>query len=448
MARNEIPVISECRVEYRAIFRKAHAIPLWALNSVKTGWNMNIAGSIKAIRFAIDFVPSRYFLWRQRRFFLRNWVKYNITPIDGITVVGNLTAKGSIYKTLRDFVFSLKDAGIPCQTYDTCRKPCIPREDVAAILTPVADFQLRKYKKIIVMFDNPLPNGLGLDVSVIYFWEYTSAFLSAHPECLSCTSVIGMSDFNVDYFRSVLPDSIRVSKILYPFRFVSPRSSIVSFVRERYGISNDEFNVFFNFALSSSCGRKNPEGAIMAFAEAFRSNSNAKLIFKIFGSEDYSKELSKLKDMAERLGIRDRFLVIKDYLSQEEIYALTSICDVYLSLHRGEGLGLGIVEAMSLGKAVVVTGWSANTEFCNERNSMLIQYSILPVSRDKIDHIYMEKVETWAEPDVHEAAFALKRLYESPTLRKEIGVRAKTFIKNHFSIDNFRQSVVCFIGGQ
>ena len=203
-----------------------------------------------AIRFLVDFVPSRYFSWRQRRFFLCNWAKYDVEPVEGITVVGNLTARGSIYKTLRDFVFSLHDAGIPCQTYDTCRKPCIPREDVESILTPAADFRLRKYKKIVVMFDNPLPKELGLDVSVVYFWEYTSAFLHAHPESLSCTSVIGMSDFNVNYFRSVLPDSIRVSKILYPFRFVFPRSDVVSSVRRRYNLGKDDFKVFFNFAFS------------------------------------------------------------------------------------------------------------------------------------------------------------------------------------------------------
>ena len=399
-----------------------------------------------AFRFLMDFIPSRIYKSKLHRFFRKNYNAYKIIPEAGITVIGDLTARGSIHKVLRDFVFSLKDAGVAYQTYDTCKKPAVPLEDVAGILTPRADFRLRRYNRIVVMFCNPLPPELDLDVTVIYFWEFTSAFLDAHPESLTCTSIVGMSDFNVQYFRSVLPKTIEVSKILYPFRAEKPSASTIERLRARYHLDHDCFVVFFNFAMSSSSGRKNPDGAMKAFAEAFPKERNTRLVFKIFGVAGHEKELDYLTHLATLLGIADRFIVILDYFTQNEMFALTAICDVYLSLHRGEGFGLGIAEAMSLGKPVVVTGWSANTEFCTETNSLLVPYSIQPVPTDKIDHIYLDKLETWAEPDVHIAAKYLRKLYEDPSFRKRIGECAMESITRQFSIDNFKQSVEQFIG--
>ena len=400
-----------------------------------------------AVRFLKDFVPSRIYKKRLRRFFIRSFNAYKGDPEAGITVIGDLSAKGSVYKVLRDFVFSLKETGIAYQTYDTCRKPAVPPEDVAEILTPRESFQLRRYTRIVTMFCDPLPQELGLDVTVIYFWEFTSAFLHAHPESLTCTSIVGMSDFNVKYFRSLLPDTIKVSKILYPFRTDKPCAVAVERMRTRYHLDDGCFVVFFNFAVSSSTGRKNPDGAMRAFAEAFPNEKNTRLVFKIFGADSHERELDRLKRLANSLGIADRLVVILDYLAQAEMFALTAICDTYLSLHRGEGFGLGIAEAMSLGKPVVVTGWSANTEFCNEDNSFLVPYSIEPVPSCEIDHIYLDKLEAWAEPDIRFAAKCLRRLYENPSLRKTIGDRAKESVLRQFSIENFKHSVEQFIGG-
>ena len=399
-----------------------------------------------AIRFFLDYIPSRIYKRRLRLFFIKNYNTYKIKPESGITVIGDLSARGSVHKVLRDFVFSLKDAGIAYQTYDTCRRPTVPQEDVAEILTPREEFRLRRYNRIVVMFQNPLPPELDLDVTVIYFWEFTSAFLHAHPESLSCTSVAGMSDFNVQYFRSVLPKTIEVSKILYPFRVDKPSISTIERMRARYHLGGGCFVVFFNFAMSSSVGRKNPDGAMRAFAEAFVHERNARLVFKVFGTDGHKKELDHLNNLASLLGIADRFVVILDYLTQNEMYALTATCDVYLSLHRGEGFGLGIAEAMSLGKPVVVTGWSANTEFCNKNSSLLVPYSILPVPTDKIDHIYLDKLETWAEPDVHIAAKYLRALYDDHSFGKRIGECAMEAVIHQFSIDNFKRSVEQFIG--
>ena len=50
-------------------------------------------------------------------------------------------------------------------------------------------------------------------------------------------------------------------------------------------------------------------------------------------------------------------------LAPEDRHALTACADIVLSLHRGEGFGLVMAEAMLLGKPVVATGWSGNTDY-------------------------------------------------------------------------------------
>ena len=53
---------------------------------------------------------------------------------------------------------------------------------------------------------------------------------------------------------------------------------------------------------------------------------------------------------------------------------------MYVSLHRAEGFGLTLAQAMSLGKPVVATGYSANTEFMSEENGYLVPYRLVPVA--------------------------------------------------------------------
>ena len=137
--------------------------------------------------------------------------------------------------------------------------------------------------------------------------------------------------------------------------------------------------------------------------------------------------------------------MIDDYIPQHDIYGLTNACDVYLSLHRGEGFGLGIVEAMSLGKAVVATDYSSTTEFCHPHTSIPVPYTIVQVPDGMHDHPCYHAVKEWAEPDINAAAEALRKLHEDATFRKTIGTEAKYFVENYFSRENFKKSIEGFL---
>ena len=137
--------------------------------------------------------------------------------------------------------------------------------------------------------------------------------------------------------------------------------------------------------------------------------------------------------------------MIDNYIPQHDIYGLTEACDVYLSLHRGEGFGLGIAEAMSLAKPVVVTDYSSTTEFCNISNSIPVPCTIVKVPDDMHDHPCYHAVKEWAEPNIDAAAKSLVKLYESQDLRRSIGAAAQTFMRDHFSLANFKRSIEEFL---
>ena len=406
-------------------------IRLWGLKGV---WN-----------YLSGYLPNRWRRWRLRKFFLDNARRYPMQPTRGITLVAGFTTRGSLNKVMRDFAFSLRDAGIPFQTFNIDKSIDVPKEDFEGILTPLRDFRLLRYSKIVTMVDNPLPDELAMKPATVFFWEFDSGIRRAYPGLFSCHSVVGMSDFNAEYYRRELPLDVPVHKILYPFRIVNVTGDSPSKIRARYGLSPADFVVFFNFDFASSRQRKNPDGTLRAFATAFRDVPSAKLVFKTSGSRRYPERLAELVSLAGELGVGERFVCVNSYLPQDEIYALTAACDVYVSLHRGEGFGLGIAEAMSLGKPVVVTEWSAPLEFCNRGNALLVPCTLTRPSPEMIDHAYYVDVERWAEPDVDAAAGALRLLYENLGLRDALGKEARQSIVERFGLPAFRKSIEAFL---
>ncbi len=367
-------------------------------------------------------------------------------PERGFTLIGKFTQTASHGKVVRDFAFALKDAGIPYQTLNTDDKPNIPMSDVSDILTPPAEFHIKRFDHVVEILPSIVPTSLHLPLSRIAFWEFESGFLHAYPDMPLSKSVIAMSDFNATYFRTELPPTTTVTKILYPFHAYSGDLEDSVSIRRRYGIAANEFVVFFNFDFGSSYYRKNPEGAMRAFAAAFRDVPNARLVFKTMRAKSRPDLLMQIETLARELDISERLTMIHTYIPERDIFGLTNACDVYLSLHRGEGFGITLAEAMAMGKPVVCTNWSSTTEFCKPDCTIPIPYRMVPVPPNQVDHPYYQQVKEWAEPDIDAAATELRRLYENPALRADIGCKAANSIAEQFSTENSRKSIETFLG--
>jgi len=401
------------------------------------------------LKGALDYFLRQGKEKKEREFYYDNARRHPYQkPEKGITVVGQLTSRGSFAKALRDFTLALKEAGIPFQTLDTGDKKAAPSE-MEGILTPSEAFAVRRFSHSVEMISSRIPNGIVDHRARLVFWEFNEGVVGGYPCLLECDDpIIAMSDFNFEYFKREFGTSRKVVRIPYPLRLDMSDVPGKSLCREKFGLGRDDFIVFFNFGFSAGWHRKNPIGAVRAFAKAFRDVPDARFVLKTFDKDRYPEREAELLRVAEAEGVRDRIVQFDTWMSEREIFELTNACDVYLSLHRAEGFGLGIAEAMCLSKAVVATDYSAPTEFCRPGHSMPIPFHKVDVPRDEKESdvlAVIREVRSWAEPDINMAAKALRRLHDDPAFRERLGVAARHFVEDAYSINRFRAAVLDFL---
>lgn len=191
--------------------------------------------------------------------------------------------------------------------------------------------------------------------------------------------------------------------------------SVESVSREEIGVPQDHCVFLFMFDLLSQIHRKNPLGAIRAFRRAFRKEDAATLLIKAIGGDIFREDLAALREMARG----ENILLVHEMMSRSKAYGFVEMCDCFVSLHRSEGFGLGLAEAMLLGKPVIATGYSGNLAFMNRENSMLVDYEMVEIAEDR--PVYT-KGNHWAEPSIKQAAQYLRYVYEN---REEAAARAR-----------------------
>ena len=193
--------------------------------------------------------------------------------------------------------------------------------------------------------------------------------------------------------------------------------------------------------------RKNPEGLLMSYFNAFSPQDKVVLILKTYlsgGPEDVTS-LRKLiaglkKDM--QLSYYPRVLLIPHKMTREQILELHTTCDCYVSLHRGEGFGLPLLEAGLAGNSVITTGYSGNLEFTHPDNSYLVSAQPTYVSHMSTFNPWYHGNQVWAEPNLVEASNMFRRVHENKDERNERGRMLQELITNEFSWEAIATSVV------
>ena len=187
--------------------------------------------------------------------------------------------------------------------------------------------------------------------------------------------------------------------------------------RQRQGRHPFTFLTLFDFW--STPERKNPEAVIRAFQQAFPSTAQdqppVQLLIKASSSEQFPEQAKAM----EALTAGDpRIRWIKALLSQEQLDALYAEADALVSLHRAEGFGLTLAEAMALGIPVIATGYSGNLDFMPPGSAALIPWQLHTLKRSYGDYIAGGQ---WAEPDHAAAAAAMRRLATNPAQARQLG---------------------------
>jgi glycosyltransferase involved in cell wall biosynthesis len=202
--------------------------------------------------------------------------------------------------------------------------------------------------------------------------------------------------------------------------------------RRYFGIPESAYVFLFFFDFTSYIDRKNPFAVLSAFEKvcAERVRDGIYLVIKVGGSAHRQEDYKRFTEWLGDFGYRDRIVLINKTLRDNEIKNLVRCCDCFVSLHRSEGFGRGMAEAMYLGKPVVATGYSGNIDFMNEENSCVVRYELVEVKEDQYPHA---NGQVWAEPYIDHAVEYMLKLVSDRDFGRGLGNTASRYVRQFFS---------------
>jgi len=254
------------------------------------------------------------------------------------------------------------------------------------------------------------------------FWELSRLPLAWIPTLRTMDLVLAPSRF---IEAAAKMDLGRTPVAYHPQSVRLPEGVIAN--RARWGFDEDALVFVVSFDANSDAERKNPWVAVEAFRRAIGQMPEAVLLVKVLtrGAEaSAATHLARLEAVASSV---DGVVVLREELSYADTMSLYATADVVVSTHRSEGLGLVLMEAMSLGKAVIATGWSGNMDFTTDQNALLLAPRMVPArgSQTQYSRLYVGKNVSWADVDVDQVASHMIALARDAQLRARIGERAR-----------------------
>jgi glycosyltransferase involved in cell wall biosynthesis len=359
----------------------------------------------------------------------------------GINVIGDTTSNTGLGEATRatldtiikaktpvsyiefNYNFHKQEKDSQTHRYNTIKKGSL--YDVNLMLYNIYDFNLLEDEKLRALTHNKY-------TIAHWVWEQTAIPKQLHHAFYHVDEIWTPSQYCQQAFASVRPIPVRV----VPYPIVATISKRIT--NTQLDVPEDRFTFLFSFSAPSTDARKNPLELIQAFRNAFPKDSpqSPVLILKVHHLNEYPEYATYLKNELSTINS----ILIEDSLSRQDMNNLLASIDCYISLHRAEGFGLGMAEAMALGKPVIATNYSGNTDFMNTTNSFLVNYTLRPMIIDDFVHqpekagVY-ELGHLWADPDLEHTAELMQLVVSNPELAAERGRNAKAHIHAHFSPD-------------
>ena len=241
-----------------------------------------------------------------------------------------------------------------------------------------------------------------------------------------------------DFVYNAIPEQYQsnVSKIPLPVVVAETTQSD----RDTFKLHKDDFIFFTSFDYSSYSARKNPRASINAFFLAKKELNlpeNCKLLIKSVNGHLHQARLDELIELAAQ---NSDIILIDKSLSKQELHNLYQSCDCFISLHRSEGFGRNIAEAMLLEVPVITTNFSGNLDFCSETTAYLVDADMIPLNNN--DYIFSAN-QYWAEPKIKHAAQLMVEasLKKGHQAQKQLIANAKKFISEYHSIKSLTHSL-------
>jgi glycosyltransferase involved in cell wall biosynthesis len=185
----------------------------------------------------------------------------------------------------------------------------------------------------------------------------------------------------------------------------------------------------FNFLhVSSFFPRKGPDVLLDAYGRAFTGDDDVCLLIKTFPNP-HNRIHEQLINMREKYANYPNVLVIERDLTDGEMKALYSQCDVLVAPSCAEGFGLPLAEAMLSGLPVITTGWSGQMDFCNAENSWLVDYKF-----EQAKTHFQLTPSAWAACDLEGLARAMRTSFNtSPEIRREMATKGRELLLKDFT---------------
>lgn len=343
----------------------------------------------------------------------------------GVNVVGYLSSERGVGEAARQMLSALRAAGVPVATIDTPAEP----DKISAALGGLADEDHPYDFNLICVNADMLPvvaTALGSrffeerHTIGLWFWE-VSHFREQWQR-------------SFDYVDEVWVASEHIAEALRPLSSTPVRTIRMPVVpgspaeasRAELGVP-ESFCFLFVFDYRSVFRRKNPLGLVEAFKRAFEPGSGPSLVIKSICGDEFPAEREALAAAAAE---RPEIHLIEDTITNGMKNAMIAGCDCYVSLHRSEGFGLTMAEAMYFGRPVIATAYSGNLDFMTEGNSFLVPHTMVEIGPDA--NPYPPDKE-WAEPDLNYAAELMRQVYENPEAAALRGRRAAEDIRRTHS---------------
>lgn len=255
-----------------------------------------------------------------------------------------------------------------------------------------------------------------------WLWE-----LEEFPEeWLGCIDLVDEIWTPADFITNTLKKYTDKPVMTLPYCVEAPTDE--KFDREFFGLPDDIFLFLMMFDSGSIMERKNPDSVFAAYKEAFGTdNDKVGIVVKI---NEYSKE--DIEYIHAALAGYTNVYILSETLTKVQVNSLIKAVDVFVSLHRAEGFGLVLAEAMITGTPTIATNWSANTEFACPEAACMVDYKMIEIEKDIPPY---KKGYHWADADVTKAAGFMKRLYEDSEFYESIAENAKRYVAQKLNME-------------